>query len=35
MAVYGLFETGKEIHPMYDSAHNPKFLIGALKAIIR
>ncbi|MBI9038410.1 MAG: oleate hydratase [Bacteroidales bacterium] len=35
MAVYGLFETGKEVHPMYDSAHNPKYLIGALKAISR
>ena len=35
MAVYGLFDTGKEVHPMYDSAHNPKYLIGALKAISR
>jgi len=35
MAVYGLFETGKEVHPMYDSAHNPKYLLGALKAISR
>lgn len=35
MAVYGLFETGKEVHPMYDSAHNPKYLIAALKAISR
>jgi oleate hydratase len=35
MAVYGLFDTGKEVHPMYDSAHNPKYLLGALKAINR
>jgi oleate hydratase len=35
MAVYGLFETDKEVHPMYDSAHNPKYLIGAVKAISR
>jgi len=35
MAVYDLFETGKKVHPMYDSAHNPKYLIGALKAISR
>jgi len=33
MAVYGLFETDKEVHPMYDSVHNPKHLLGALKAI--
>ena len=35
MAVYGLFDTGKNVHPMYDSAHNPKYLLGALKAISR
>ncbi len=35
MAVYGLFDTGKKVHPMYDSAHNPKYLLGALKAISR
>ena len=35
MAVYGLFDTDKEVHPMYDSAHNPKYLLGALKAISR
>ncbi len=35
MAVYGLFDTDKEVHPMYDSAHNPKYLIAALKAINR
>jgi len=35
MAVYGLFESEKDVHPMYDSAHNPKYLLGALKAISR
>jgi len=35
MAVYGLFESEKKVHPMYDSAHNPKYLIGAIKAISR
>jgi len=35
MAVYGLFDTGKEVHPMYDSAHNPKYLLAALIAISR
>ena len=35
MAVYGLLDTGKKVHPMYDSAHNPKYLLGALKAISR
>ncbi|ABM04562.1 67 kDa myosin-cross-reactive antigen family protein [Psychromonas ingrahamii 37] len=35
IAVYGLFDTDKEVHPMYDSAHNPKYLIAALKAISR
>ena len=35
MAVYGLFETDKKVHPMYGSAHNPKYLLGALKAISR
>jgi len=35
MAVYGLFNTDKEVHPMYDSAHNPKYLMAALKAISR
>jgi len=33
MAVYGLFETDKEVHPMYDSAHNPEYLIAAARAI--
>ena len=35
MAVYGLFNTDKEVHPMYDSAHNPRYLAAALKAISR
>ncbi|RLA70304.1 MAG: oleate hydratase [Epsilonproteobacteria bacterium] len=35
MAVYGLFDTDKEVHPMYDSAHNPKYLLTALQAINR
>ena len=35
MAVYGLFESEKEVHPMYDSAHNPRYLMAALKAINR
>jgi len=33
MAVYGLFETGKAVMPVYDSIHNPKFLIKAAQAI--
>jgi oleate hydratase len=35
MAVYGLFDTDKKVHPMYDSAHKPKYLIAAIKAISR
>jgi len=35
MAVYGLFDTDKEVHPMYDSAYNPLYLAAALKAISR
>lgn len=35
MAVYGIFDTDKKVHPMYDSAHNPKYLMAALKAISR
>ncbi|WP_137223315.1 oleate hydratase [Shewanella sp. MEBiC00475] len=35
MAVYGLFDTVKEVHPMYESTHNPKYLLEALKAISR
>ena len=32
-AVYGLFETGKEVIPVHDSAHNPSVLIQAMKSI--
>lgn len=35
MAVYGLFDTNKEVHPMYEATHNPKYLLAALKAITR
>ena len=35
MAVYGLFDTDKEVHPMYDASHNPRHLLQALKAISR
>lgn len=35
MAVYGLFNTDKEVHPMYEPTHNPKHLLSALKAINR
>lgn len=35
MAVYGLFESDKDVHPMYDSAHNPKYLLAALQSIHR
>ncbi len=35
MAVYGLFDTVMEVHPMYESTHNPKYLLEALKAISR
>ncbi len=34
-AVYGLFETGKKVQPVYDSIHNPKYLLEAVKAISR
>ena len=34
-AVYGLFETDKEVLPVYDSIHNPLVLIKAVKAINR
>jgi len=34
-AVYGLFETQKEVLPVYDSIHNPEVLIKAIKAINR
>jgi oleate hydratase len=35
MAVYGLFDTEKEVHPMYESTHNPKYLLDALISISR
>ncbi len=34
-AVYGLFETGKEVIPVYDSIHMPSVLIKAVEAISR
>ena len=34
-AVYGLFECGKDVLPVYDSIHKPKVLIKAMKAISR
>jgi oleate hydratase len=34
-AVYGLFECGKDVIPVYDSIHKPKVLIKAMKAISR
>ncbi len=34
-AVYGLFQTGKEVLPVYDSIHRPEVLITAFKAINR
>jgi len=34
-AVYGLFETGKEVLPLYDSIHKPSVLINAMKALSR
>jgi len=33
MAVYGLFGTGKQVMPVYDSIHHPEFLVRAVKAI--
>ncbi len=35
MAVYGLFETDKKVLPVYDSIHNPKYIIAAMKAFSR
>ncbi len=35
MAVYGLFETGKEVLPVYDSIQSPEVLIKAVKAMCR
>jgi oleate hydratase len=34
-AVYGLFECGKDVLPVYDSIHKPRVLIKAMKAISR
>lgn len=34
-AVYGLFETDKEVLPVYDSIHKPDVLIKAMMAISR
>jgi len=33
-AVYGLFDTGRKVIPVYDSVHNPLVLIQAMKSII-
>jgi oleate hydratase len=35
MAVYGLFETGKEVMPVYDSIHKPDVLLTPIHAIRR
>lgn len=35
MAVFGLFETGREVIPVYDSIHKPEVLIKAARAISR
>ena len=35
MAVYGLFDTDKKVHPMYEPTHHPKYLLEALQAISR
>lgn len=32
IAVYGLFKTNKEVIPVYDSIHNPKYLLKAIKS---
>lgn len=34
-AVYGLFNTGKDVMPIYDSIHDPNVLLTAIKAIFR
>ena len=34
-AVFGLFECGRDVLPVYDSIHKPKVLIKAMKAIGR
>ncbi len=33
MAVYGLFETGREVIPVYDSIHMPSVLVTAMRAL--
>lgn len=35
MAVYGLYDTGKQVCPMYEPTHHPKHLIAALESISR
>lgn len=35
MAVYGLFESDREVLPIYDSKHMPRYLIASVKAISR
>ena len=35
MAVYGLFDTDKEVIPVFDSIHNLKYLIKGMKALAR
>lgn len=35
MAVYTLFETGKEVMPVYDSIHRPEYLIKAAQSMTR
>lgn len=34
-AVYGLFDTDKEVIPVYDSIHKPKYLVEALQALAK
>ena len=34
-AVYGFFETGKKVLPVYDSIHKPDVLIKAMRALTR
>jgi len=34
-AVYGLFNTKKDVIPVYDSIHKPEILIKAMRAISR
>ncbi|MFA7091415.1 MAG: oleate hydratase [Arcobacteraceae bacterium] len=33
MAVYGLFDVNKKVPSVYDSVHNPKYLIRAMKSL--